>query len=176
MSQERETVVFKADPKPEEAKPEEVKQPIETREQRKAKLASILERGITHDRLSVDLPSDVYGEWVRNDEVEIYRMQTLGFQVDHEYASKRALHTDGNKTAVVGDVIFMTTSRENKELIDEVEAERVYRKHNPKKPKEDADFESQTKSDTGGIIPTINESKQRSVRKEEIAAALNATK
>lgn len=184
MSKEREGIVFTPAPdptvdltKPDAALEQAKEKPAilsESIEVRRAKLTTILERGVVGDRLHVELPNDLYGEWVRNDPMEISRAQALGFWVDVDHASKRALHTDGNKAAIIGDVVFMVTTRENKALIDSVQAERIRNTHNPKKPKEEKDFEAQTYADTGGIIPTLNEGKQRSLTRDEIAAALNA--
>lgn len=99
----------------------------------KAKLASILDRGIVQDRLTVELPEDLHGEWVRNDPLEIRRLETLGFRVDDEYATKRAIHSDGTNSAIVGDVIHMICPKEVKDLIDEIRIERMVREHAGKK-------------------------------------------
>lgn len=94
-----------------------------TREERKARIAAVLDRGITNDRLKVDLPEHLHGEWINRDPAEIMRMQALGFEIDTQYAPKRALHNVGDSSAVIGDVVFMTCSKEVKELIDEVAKE-----------------------------------------------------
>lgn len=99
----------------------------------KAKLAAILDRGIVQDRLTVELPDDVHGEWVRNDPLEIRRLETLGFRVDDEYAKKRAIHSDGSSSAIVGDVIHMICPKEVKEVIDEIRVDRMIREHKGRK-------------------------------------------
>lgn len=157
-------------PLPQEEKPRLMSP--EERALRKARLAVLLDRGIVQDRLTVELPPDLHGEWARNDPLEIQRLRTFGFEVDTKYAPARALHSDGTGSAVVGDVIFMTTSRENKELIDEIRHEAFLRSNNPRKAKEEREFEGKTEKDTGGQIPTFTESQQRVARKEQIAAAL----
>jgi hypothetical protein len=96
----------------------------EERARRKALLIQSFDRGVIHDRLTVPLPADMYGEWCRNDPLEIDRLRTLGFEIDREHATNRSLNDDGSGAAIVGDVIFMTTSRENKDLIDEVRMEK----------------------------------------------------
>lgn len=145
----------------------------ETRSEKKARLARILDRGIINDRITIDLPSDLYGEWVRNDQLEIQRMQVLGFQVDHEYAPKSAIHNDGSGAAILGDVIFMTCDRETKEIIDEIRAEQYYAMN--RKGREEDEY--QTSADSlrpAHIIPTV-ESQERAARKQDILDAVRAT-
>lgn len=144
----------------------------EERAAKKARLAVLLDRGIVNDRLKVDLPPDVHGEWVRNDPLDVQRLRALGFEVDNQFATAHGLHNDGTGSAIIGDVVFMTTSRENKDLIDEIRHEQFLRSNNPKKAREEKQFEEKTGKDTGGQIPTFTDSTQRSVRKEEIMAAL----
>ncbi|KKL62621.1 hypothetical protein LCGC14_2183340, partial [marine sediment metagenome] len=47
---------------------------------RRARLATILERGRTVDRLHVELPEDVHGEWVPNEQKDILHYESLGFE------------------------------------------------------------------------------------------------
>lgn len=144
-----------------------------TKAEKKARLASVLERGLTIDRLKVDLPPDLYGEWVPNDESEISRMQLMGFEVDTTYAPKRALHGSGSGEARVSDVIFMVTNAETKALIDEIRKDKFIETHGSPnrdkrtmKQKEEAEFQS------GSPLPTVNESASSSVQGQEIAAQL----
>lgn len=193
MADAREKLTFKLDPKIEAAhavpepispvidapiqeQPKSIEQVTEERRKKKALIVTALERGVVHDRLHVDLPPDVYGEWVRRDPFAIAHMERLGFKVDTEYAINRSLHSDGTGKAQVADVVFMTTTRENKELIDEVKHERFLQFHAKpgKKSQEEKDLEANVQRDTDGEIPTLVESKQRSAQKEEIAAALGA--
>jgi hypothetical protein len=151
----------------------------EERAKRKAMLIQSFDRGVVHDRLTVKLPSDLYGEWVRNDPLEIDRMRTLGFEIEREHATNRSLNNDGSGSAIVGDVIFMTTSRENKDLIDEIRLEKFLaingKPGDPKaKSKEEREFEANTWRDSGGIVPTSVESHTSSrISRAEVEAALN---
>lgn len=169
-----EQIIMQGELQPSEPAPETKKvMTPEERAQRKARLAVLLDRGIVSDRLTVQLPPEIHGEWNRNDPLEIQRLRTLGFEVDTKYAPARALHNDGTGSAVVGDVVFMTTSRENKELIDEIRHEQFLASNSPRKAREEKQFEEKTGQGTGGMIPTFTDSVQKSVRKEEILAALN---
>lgn len=142
-------------------------------EERLARTAVVLDRGIVQDRLKVDCPPDLHYEWVRNDPMEIDRMRTLGFWIDETYASRRAVHSDGTSGNQVADVICMMTMKQNKEMIDAVYLEKQIRAtRRPKKAQEDEGFAEQTARDTGGIIPTFSESNQRSVTAADVRAAL----
>ena len=147
---------------------------VETRRQRKARLARVLERGVVGDRLQVELPPNVYGEWVPNDKSEIFRMQSLGFEIDTEYAPKRALHDQGDGRSVVGDAVFMTCDRETKDILEEIRRENFERANgNPDDPTaeqlEEREFATQN-SKIG--MPVVEESKQRQARKEHLEAVL----
>lgn len=147
----------------------EVKQE-ESRDQRKARLARVLDRGLSHDRLAVPLPDNLYGEWVSNDQVSIYEKEALGFQIDTEYAPKRALHSKGDGKSIVGDCVFMVCSKQDKVLIDEIRNEqylRLNRKSNEQK--EERDFNQVTRK-LG--LETLTEGSVNEARKAELEAAM----
>lgn len=146
--------------------------PEERRRARKARLAGVYERGVVGDRLHVELPPSLHGEWVPNSNVDIQRKEALGFRIDTEYAPKRALHDKGDGASYVGDCVFMVCDREDKEIIDEIRRERYEATHNPKRgtQKEERDFVGQA----GDINAPTAESKVREARKEDISAALSA--
>ena len=147
-----------------------------SRSEKKARLSVVLERGMTAERLTVRLPAGVYGEWVANDSMEIARLQGMGFEVDTKYAPNRALHGSGSGEARVADVIFMTTSMETKELIDEIRADNFVRTHG--KPGKKTPLKEETEFATkaaGDGIRVINESDASSVNAEELRAALFQT-
>ena len=143
--------------------------PALIRKEKKARLASVLERGMIGDRLAVPLPSELVGQWCPNNKLDIYRMQGLGFEIDTVHAKNRSLHDGGDGAAVVGDVIFMTTPKENYELIQEVNKELMDAAHNPRKQKEDS--ETTSLIDKIGM-PTVNTSRTDSVSSRQIAATL----
>lgn len=124
----------------------------ETRDQRKARLAQVFDRGVIGDRLHVDLPPDLQGEWVpTKDGVHVARKKALGYWIDEVYAKNHsALHDKGDVGSHVGDVVFMVTSKENKQILDEIKAERFKELHMPKKgrQKEELDFIGTVDEDT----------------------------
>lgn len=145
------------------------------RAEKKAKILRILERGQVVDRLQVELPDGLHGEWVPDDKQEIARMQLLDFWVDDKYAAQRALHEKGDGRSVIGDTVFMVCERETKEIIDEIRRDQFeVRNGKPgavtKSQGEEKEFATQTK--TLGIGPVVEESSTRQVRKEQIEAAL----
>lgn len=141
----------------------------ESREQRKARLATVYERGITGDRLHVDLPPNLYGQWVPNDVVSINRLRALGFEIDTEFAPHRALHDRGDSASHVGDTLFMTCNMETKEIIDEIRRDR-YEQLNSKKGKQRE--EKAFVANAGEINVPSTESKAREARKEDILSVL----
>jgi hypothetical protein len=92
----------------------------------KAKLSAVRARGFTNSQLDVELPSELYGEWVPKDEVSIRRMQAMGFEMDDKYSKKNSLHDDGVKGSL-GDVVFMIASKETKEILKEIDRENYIR-------------------------------------------------
>jgi hypothetical protein len=152
----------------------ELKARQERRADLKAKAVRVLDRGVTGDRQQVELPDDKYGEWVPDDKMEIFRMEALGFHVDKEYASKRALHdAGGDGTSKIADTIFMVCDREMKEVIDEIERERYEAANSPRggKQKEERDFASEAKQ-VG--LPDATKSRVDSTTLSGIKAALDS--
>lgn len=146
----------------------------------KAKLAAILDRGIVEDRLTVDLPSHLHGEWVRNDPLEIKRLETLGFTIDREYANKRSIHTDGSDSAIVGDVIHMICPREIKEVIDEIRHEQVIKQHAKKTikgkemNKEEIDLLTNIQHEGDSSVHAFSNSHERSAGNKDLADILQS--
>lgn len=144
------------------------------RAQRKATLIRVLERGQVADRLQVDLPPELYGEWVPNDKMSIYEKELLGFKVDTEYAPKRRLHDQGDNSSVIGDAIFMTCTKEDHEIHEEIRREN-YEALNAKPgsftapQREEKEFSADQR--TIGM-PVVQESRNRVARKAEIETAL----
>lgn len=155
-----------------------------TREEKRARVVRVLERGIVADRTTVEnLPPHLHGEWVERDPLAIERKRALGFWIDKEYAPKRALHSDGTDSSIVGDTVYMVCLKEDKEIIDEVRYEQYIRMHgtNAQKKmmgfnvdgvKEEKEFKAQAEN---ADIPIIEESKFTTARKDELVAALQTT-
>ena len=148
----------------------------ESRIDRKARLARILERGIIADRLAVELPPDKYGEWVSNDAVDIARLQALGFEIDTEYAPKISLHSSGTKAGVIGDVIHMICSKENKDILEEIRKENYDKRHNRKPINHRANTQGEEREAVANIdrtgLPAIMESKTTVIGERELSSAL----
>lgn len=151
----------------------------EQRAKRKAMLVQAYDRGIIHDRLKVDLPSHIHGEWARNDPMEIDRLRSIGFEVDDQFAVRRSLHSDGSGAAIVGDVIHMICPMELKELIDEVRMDKFIATNGKPgdkraKTKEEREFAANTVRDSGGDVPAFVESETTTrFSKADVEAALN---
>ncbi len=133
---------------------------IETREQRRARLAHVLERGLVHDRLHVKGPEHLHFEWVRNTPLDVDAMKTLGFRIDTEYSAKRNIHSDGTSANKVADVICMVCEKEVKEDIDWIRADIAARANNPRRAsKEETEFKQaadpEIQATTNGSIRSV---------------------
>ena len=152
--------------------PADVKQ---LRAERKAKFARILERGVLVDRLAVDLPPNVHGEWCSNDPVEIERLRGLGFEIDTKYAPARRLHDKGTNESIVGDVIHMTCDMETWEILQEIRKEKFQELHG--KPNDKGKVgpqieERQFAASVGDSLPLIQEGDTRATSGAEILNAI----
>jgi hypothetical protein len=147
---------------------------VETREQKKIRLMSVLDRGASSERLNVDLPPHLHGEWVPLDDVSVYEKERLGFSIDKEFAPKRALHSKGDGKSIVGDCVYMTCLREDYEIMLEIRDDQ-YLKANRKGSvqKEEKDFNSLTRTEG---LETVNEGNINQARKEELEAAMGIKK
>lgn len=153
----------------------------------RAKLAAVLSRGVIQDRLKVDLPDDIYGEWCRNDPLEINRLKTLGFEIDTVYAPARAINTNADGAAVIGDVIFMTCPRIVHDVIEEIRHDDLIKQHTKKRGKvrkyqgdynkEEEDFVSRTKTDadpSGVHVKAFSESTEEQATFDDVKRALES--
>ena len=143
-----------------------------------ARFAKVLERGIIVDRTTIDLPEDVYGEWVSDEAAEVSRMQLLGFEIDKKYAVERSTHSDGTgKTSKIGDVVFMTCPERIHQVIERVKKAR-YDRANPKagSQREEKDFKQLMEKGKGVNIPVIDESVASEAGEADILAALEGNK
>ena len=147
----------------------------ETKSDKVARLAYILDRGITNSRLNPDgLPGDLVGQWMPDDPTENTRMQLLGFEDGSKYVSANATHKSGTGVARVGDVRYWVIGREEHNLIEQAQQELINRKHgNKTKQIEENTILSE---DTGPDIRTISESKIEEVNADQIRAATTAAR
>lgn len=129
----------------------------ELRKEFRAKAARVVTRSFLIDRLNVNLPDDVHGEWVADNPVSIAEAQALGFEIDKEHATKNKLHSNAAGEAKVGDVVFMTMPKWMKEELDILKKQEYDRHHGVRgtKPAEETEYARNISRET----PLINESK-----------------
>jgi len=110
----------------------------------KARMAGVFDRGLVIDRLHVELPDHIHGEWVARDPQFVKRMEIYGYSIDTEFAPKKSANDHGDGTANLGDVVFMTIPKWKKEIIDQVARDKYRDTHlrNRRKQKEESDFEA----------------------------------
>lgn len=141
------------------------------------RLASVLARSQALDHLEFELNDDnLHGEWVRNDELEIHRKETLGFvSATQDMAKTRFSHNDGSGNVILGDCRLMVTTKRNMEIIGRVREQQYRAAHNPtkKKVKEEKEFDAVVDSTTEGIIPTFSDGSLENVDALRLEQALN---
>lgn len=99
----------------------------ESRAKKKGRLAQILQRGFVNDKLVVEgADPEKYYCWVRDEVGEVARMKALGFDMENEAGS--GIHGTGDLTRRVGDVVLMSCSRDNYQLIQEIRMEQKSRR------------------------------------------------
>lgn len=183
MSQERDVIEVSDDGKTQTISASEAKEKFKdsleiSDEDFKKNLFEVLDRGWTSIRLQVDLPDDLWGEWIPKDIDSIARAQRLGFRDGTSYAAKRALHSaDG--LAGVGDTVFMVTTKHRKKLIDEVNLELYKRRNDPKKNRGKGRVQEEERELTSEIteklgMPIIEESNIERATKSDIESALKS--
>ena len=154
---------------------EQLNQAVETRAQRKARIAKVVDRGFVQSRLTVNLPSDTYGEWVSDDPSEIVRFQSMGFRLASKAEFPNAtLHGEGDDSVKVGDLKLMVAPMEVKEIIEEIRREEFQRRHGDPRllQKGNVREEKEFKSQVGNSLPVIDESNTQFADAAAIRAAL----
>lgn len=140
--------------------------------EQKARLARVLDRSFSVDRLRVNLPPDVYGEWVPSDPVSVAEAELKGLQVDEVYAPQSAVGRSNRHI----DCIFMTMPKITHDVIESMKLDEYNRIHNPKKNNEGkivGQAEDKTNSPEANAVglPIISESQTSSVTGDEILSA-----
>lgn len=114
----------------------------ETEVEKRARFATILERGYMTTMFAVPgLPPELWGEWVPNTEAELGRLSALGFTDGSQYVANRTPHHSGTKPQVA-DVVFMVQPMDEHKLWVKMRQERfdTLNERGKKKNKEEKDF------------------------------------
>lgn len=111
-----------------------------TPEDFKKRLASVLDRGFTVDRLTVNVPPDQWGEWIPNDDASLARADLLGFTPAPHLIANQKINDNGTQRQGVGDVIFMTQPMWMHQMIEKKRREDYARNHLQTKQREEKDF------------------------------------
>lgn len=134
-----------------------------------AKLLTLLDRGHVNQRLFVPLPAGVYGEWVRNDPVEVERFRAMGFEIDDKYAASNA--TSGNNR--IADVVHMVAPKYVKDAIDKIRNRRFEEMHGKAGQKRRTNLKEERDFGSKVDFPVVNESVNESISGNDIASAIN---
>lgn len=139
----------------------------------KAKLAQVLDRSMTVDRLAVDLPNDIDNFWCASDALSIAQAEYRGYTYDTTYATNNPLHKSADGKARVADVVHMIRPKWMKDEEVKMKAQRYIDSHMTDRrhmQKEERDFKAQ--NDNLGM-GSIVESKAEIVSGSQIQESLN---
>lgn len=90
----------------------------------KGQLAQILHRGVVNDRLSIKLPPNRVGYWIRDRQEDVDRIIALGGKMESaSQLGQKGLHGTGDDRIKIGDVIFMSLPRDVVDAIAEIDEE-----------------------------------------------------
>lgn len=137
----------------------------------KAKLVSVLDRGIYRHRLDVALPQEIAGQWVKNDPTEISRMEELGFIVDTKFAVANVVNSTAGRP-IVDDVIHMIAPAYVQEAIDKHRNELYVKTHGRKNEKAALATAAAREFAQTNEFGTIDESETAAITGEDIARVL----
>lgn len=140
---------------------------------KKHRLARVLDRGFTIDRLTVDLPPHLWGEWIPNTPHDRARASLLGFTEDKDFAINRSLHDGGDGSATVGDVTFMVQPMWKHEALLEEKARIYYETHLKPRQKEERDAQKMIEEQLG--MPTTIGSVSEQVKGTQLTETMLKT-
>lgn len=153
---------------------QEINEIVETRAERKARIANVFGRGLVATKLDVKLPDGTYGEWVRNDKSEISRFQAMGFRRGKESElGQVSMHNAGTDDIIVGDVTLMIAPMEVKEIIDELRDENFKKRHGDYSKVEMGSTVEEREFKTNSPLPVIDESSNARANQSQIREALD---
>lgn len=96
-----------------------------------ARIAQILSQGRMNSRvrrLFENIPNDRHGILVRERDQDIMFYKDLGFRIESETDNLKGEHSTGDSRVRIGDLILMTTSKKNIEVIRRVEKMQIRKK------------------------------------------------
>jgi hypothetical protein len=164
MAEQREATQVKSELTTDQLQ-EELNKRVEARRKLKEGLrVNLLDRAAVSTALDLSwLPKGLSGQWCRNETLRINDLRALNYEV-YKDNSIRGLHdANADGSVVVGDLILMTCSRENREIIDELRKEEYNQRHG--KPGdnqlqlEEKAFMAEQNTLIGSHIGTANESR-----------------
>lgn len=138
-----------------ELTPEEA---TELRAKKKARVSQVLSRGVLSEKLQNILdqntPDDRAGKYILDREEEIVRYQNLGYTFEYAEGVKQQRGMTGDGRIRVGDLVLMTISREDLEILREVRSETVKARLGAAKKEYAA--HAMAEAERGGAVPFDN--------------------
>jgi hypothetical protein len=108
--------------------PEEAEIRASERATKKARYAQVLTRGILNEKLALaynlSVPEGYAGKFVRDTEGDVIRYSNLGYGFTYREGAK-GLNASPDGRVRVGDVVLMTITREDIEILREIQSDRI---------------------------------------------------
>lgn len=110
----------------EDLEPNEAKVRAMDLQEKRAHFIQVLSRGVVNDRLNVKakVPKGRRALWVRDRDEDIQRIVSLGGRLETtDEIGEAGLHGAGDNRIRVGDVVLMSISQEDHEILQDIKAE-----------------------------------------------------
>jgi len=125
------------------------------RAEKKARYAQVLSRGILNEKLALaykqSVPDGFVGKFIRDNEGDVVRYANLGYGFTYREGAK-GLNASPDGRVRAGDVVLMTISKEDLEILREIRIERVKYKVG-EQGRQEYTREAEAAAEEGGPIP-----------------------
>lgn len=166
LDEERAEKSFKRDEPTVEASDDEKEmtpdEAVELRNQKKARIAQILQRGILNEKLQrvfdSAVPDGFTGKFVRDTDGDIIRYDNLMFGFTYKENVEHLQDPDGRIR--VGDVVLMTILKDDRAILREVRIQQIQHKLGASK----AEYDKQMKTVEGDVEATDDSTQVQSIR------------
>lgn len=147
-------------PKSVDAQPSEAEEPTpeqveESREQKRARIAQVLARGVLNDKLQAVydrfVPKGYVGKYVLDNDDEIIRYSNLGFEFVYVDPMPEGNNVTPDGRVRVGDVVLMTITQDNREILREVKQHKM--KENLGLGRKEYQTAAEAEAARGGAVP-----------------------
>jgi len=129
---------------------------------KKARTAQIMHRGIINDKLQLiidtSVPEGRRGKFIRDNKDDIMRYKNLHYDFQYKKGGEKGLHAEADGRIRVGDVVLMTISIEDLQMLREIRQEKVQWKLDQGKQEYIGPATSDEQTSGRGLVSSFDES------------------